>query len=534
MATSKRIKELKAQTSGMPMWARFTLSMTIVLAGVLSASGYFIYRSAMGVSGAQKERLLVGATTESAKQWARDVEYQRQLAQRDTYLAVEQQVAKDLAQFQTRTADTDPTYGPMSEYLTGLEKSVKLKRVERDRIVDPDAYAATMPWKQVGTEADMLGDNEVVRWDIQFLAGGSEASLLRPRDTPEDAPFSLIVPAQPARAEESLLFTIAGFTFVALVLGAVVAVWVATQVAKPMVQLAEDVAVASTHGFKHNEYAKGGREVAVLGRAIDRMTADLEEARETEIELQVRQREVEVAGEVRQALLPQTTPRIPGYDLGSEHVSSAELGGDFQDFIELAGGRIGLLVCEVNGKGLPAALVGATARAYLRAELGVGGDVKEALHEVNRQLARDMRSGVAVTALYALVDPVAGIATVACAGHKIPLIRYTAADKKVRLVQPEGIALGFDKGPVFERALATVQVPIEPGDRLVIVNSGAVVVANAEGVELGEKGLYSQVMRHGAQPSDQFLARVRAALETYSEGVAMHRDISLVTVARKA
>lgn len=532
MTTSKRVKELKAQTSGMPMWARFTLSMTIVLAGVLSASGYFIYRSARSVSDAQKERLLVGATTETARQWARDVEYQRQLAQRDAYLAVEQQVAKDLLATRARTADTDPTYGPMTEYQAALEKSFKDKRVERDRKVDE--YAATSPWKQIGTQASMLGDNQVVRWDIEFPAEAREASLLRPQNTPERAPFSLIVPAQAELAEESLLFTIAGFTFVALVLGAAVAVWVATQVARPIVQLAEDVAVASTHGFKHKEYVKGGQEVAVLGRAIDRMTADLAEARETEIELQVRQREVEVAGEVRQALLPQTTPRVPGYDLGSDNVSSAELGGDFQDFIELEGGRIGLLVCEVNGKGLPAALVGATARAYLRAELGAGGDIKEALHEVNRQLARDMRSGVAVTALYALVDPQAGIATVACAGHKIPLIRYTAADKKVRLVQPEGIALGFDKGPVFERALATVQVPIEPGDRLVIVNSGAVVVTDAEGRELGEKGLYSQVMRHGAQPSDVFLARLRAALESFSAGVGLPRDISIVTVARKA
>jgi hypothetical protein len=121
---------------------------------------------------------------------------------------------------------------------------------------------------------------------------------------------------------------------------------------------------------------------------------------------------------------------------------------------------------------------------------------------------------------------------VACTGHKIPLIRFTGADKKVRLVHPEGIALGFDKGPVFERALQTLQVPIEAGDRLVLVNSGAVVLANPQGQELGEKALYGHVMRHGAQDSEKFLERLRGAFDAHIDGAALPRDVSIVTIAR--
>ena len=139
-----------------------------------------------------------------------------------------------------------------------------------------------------------------------------------------------------------------------------------------------------------------------------------------------------------------------------------------------------------------------------------------------------------MTGLYVLVDPGEGIASVACAGHKIPLIRYTAADKKVRLIQPEGIALGFDKGPVFDRAMSVLQVPLDPGDRLVLVNTGAVTITNPKGAELGEKPLYKQIMAAGSQPSDKFLAHMRAVLEKYAGGADLPHDVSIVTIGRRA
>jgi serine phosphatase RsbU (regulator of sigma subunit) len=111
-------------------------------------------------------------------------------------------------------------------------------------------------------------------------------------------------------------------------------------------------------------------------------------------------------------------------------------------------------------------------------------------------------------------------------------VRFTAEDRKVRVVHPEGIALGFDKGPVFDSKLELALVPVERGDRLVLVNSGAVTVANAEGAELGEKGLYALVMKYGALPTDQFLSKLREALLAHAGDAPRERDISIVTVSR--
>jgi len=223
---------------------------------------------------------------------------------------------------------------------------------------------------------------------------------------------------------------------------------------------------------------------------------------------------------------------VPGYEVAALNMGSDDLGGDFHDFIELPDGRLGLLVCDVSGRGLPGALVGATARSYLRAELARGGDLKAALHHINRQLAHDVRRGMFVSALYVLIEPSTHKATVACTGHKVPVVRYTAADSKVRAVQPEGIALGFDKGPIFERALQLTEVQLASGDRLVLSNTGPVVMQNSAGAEFGEKQFYAAIHKFGNRGGEEMLDRLRTIFESYHEGVTLPRDIAVITLAR--
>jgi sigma-B regulation protein RsbU (phosphoserine phosphatase) len=263
------------------------------------------------------------------------------------------------------------------------------------------------------------------------------------------------------------------------------------------------------------------------------MTRDLAGARDAELELSVRKREVELASGVREALLPLVTPELPGYDVGGAQLVSDEMGGDLFDYVELSGGRLGLLVCDVSGRGLPAALIGATARSYLRSELRQGEDVKAALCRVNRELVQDVRRGMFVTALYAVVDPRSHEVDVYCAGHKLPLLRYVAAERKLRLVHPEGIALGFDQGPVFERSIEVQRFRLEPGDRLLLANTAPVRLAGGAGTELGEKGFYQLVLRNSAQPTPQFLKSLRKGLEEACGGERFPADISLVTILRE-
>jgi sigma-B regulation protein RsbU (phosphoserine phosphatase) len=317
-----------------------------------------------------------------------------------------------------------------------------------------------------------------------------------------------------------------------LAVGALVALLVAGQVVRPIHDLVDDVRQIAMGDLSHRTRSRGGGEVMLLGRAIDRMTRELSEAQEAKLELSIRDRELDLAASVRESLLPLATPVVAGYDLGAAFLSSPQFGGDFHDFIELSDGRVGLLACDVSGRGVPAALVGSTARAYMRSELARGADLRETLQRINRWLAADVRRGMYVTAIYALIDPGKGTAQVVCAGHKIPVLRFTASDGRLRALHPEGIALGLDKGPVFDRRLQLQESPLEPGDRLLLANSAPVRIQNAEGSELGEKALFGRVLKHAHLDTQQFLKAMKRDFEQFAGEGGVPFDVSLVTIAR--
>jgi len=344
---------------------------------------------------------------------------------------------------------------------------------------------------------------------------------------------NLFVPSADDGRDEllGLLFAIMA---VVILVGAGVALWVAGQVSKPVLSLIEDVRQIARGNLDRKTRAVVGGEIELLARSIERMSADLKAAQEAELELSIRKREREVAAGVREALLPLATPLIQGYDVGAAFLTGPDFGGDFHDFIEREDGRLGLLVCGVSGNGIPAALVGATARSYLRGELERADDVVQAMQRVNRWLHADMRRGMFVTALYALVDPAKGTAQIVCAGHRVPLLRYDAAEGQIRVVHPEGIALGFDKGPVFDRRIQVVETPIDAGDRFLLTNSGPVELTNPDARELGEKPFYARVLKHGALDTQQFLKAVRRDLEAFTGDHGLGRDVSLVTIRREA
>ncbi len=409
--------------------------------------------------------------------------------------------------------------------------------VQERTLVEAVQILAEQPeWEQEGTEVKTFRKERVQRAHVRYGEDDARGIVYRHKYGKDgrEAWADLIVPGDIELTQRAFLGLILGMFLLILVVGAAVAFAIANQVAKPIESIVMDIGQIASGDFHHRTKVRTGGEVALLARSVDRMAKSLQEGQETELELSIREREVEVAAEVREALLPQQTPSVDGYTVGAFHIGSEELGGDFYDFLELPDGRLGLLVCDVSGTGLPAALVGATARAYLRRELEAGGDVEEILRRVNGILHGDVRRGMYVTALYVLLDPAEGIATVACAGHKLPLVRHAAEDGKVRLIHPEGIGLGFDAGSIFDSRLEIQQVPVDPGDRLVLANTGAVVLANPAGEELGEKKFYGLVMRHGAEPTPAFLEHLESICRKYAGDAELARDVAVVTLARDA
>jgi len=321
-------------------------------------------------------------------------------------------------------------------------------------------------------------------------------------------------------------------TMIVLMVAAAVAVGVANRVSQPITSLVDDVRAIANGNLTHRVRAQGGGEVALLAGAMDRMTDSLREARDAEMELSVREREREVALEVQEALRPTDIPVPEGYDVASEHVGSAEPGGDFHDFVEAEDGRLIFFACDVSGTGVPGALVGAMARAYLKTAFRQGGSLEDVLKGVNRVLAREVRRGMFVTVLAAALDQERHELEVVSAGHKLPLIHWSREENVIRAIQPDGIALGFDRGPVFERSISARQVPLAPGDRVALAGTGAVRVVSLKGEEIGEKRFYKLFLRNADEDTEVVLDGILTALEAFADEESFPADVSIIVLGR--
>ena len=134
------------------------------------------------------------------------------------------------------------------------------------------------------------------------------------------------------------------------------------------------------------------------------------------------ERELEIARQTQQSILPETLPQRPGYDFGALMVPARAVGGDFYEFIELGKGRLAIVIGDVSDKGLPAALFMALTYSLIRAEAARTKPPRQVLANVNRYLLEMNASGMFVTLIYAVLDPASGRLDYARAGHPLPLL----------------------------------------------------------------------------------------------------------------
>ena len=133
-----------------------------------------------------------------------------------------------------------------------------------------------------------------------------------------------------------------------------------------------------------------------------------------------------VATLIQQQFLPRELPNLPQWQIAAYYGPARAVGGDFYDFIEMPGGRIGIAVGDVTDKGVPAALVMARTHSILRAEASRSDSPGEILARANALLVPEMPARMFVTCLFAILDPATGRIVLANAGHNLPYVRTDA------------------------------------------------------------------------------------------------------------
>jgi hypothetical protein len=198
--------------------------------------------------------------------------------------------------------------------------------------------------------------------------------------------------------------------------------------------------------------------------------------------------EFSVAKRAQEQMLPSAPPVIPGYDIAAICRPSREVGGDLYDFLPLSGGRYGIVVADVSGKGVPAAIYMTLTKGLLASVSELGDDPGRILREVNRHLYTACNRQLFVTLFLAIIDPSTNIVTFSRAGHNPPVWRQ-AARNETSMLRPQGIGLGLDSGSVFDRCLAVGQIQISPSDGLFLYSDGITEAMNSRNEEYGEERL---------------------------------------------
>jgi sigma-B regulation protein RsbU (phosphoserine phosphatase) len=230
-------------------------------------------------------------------------------------------------------------------------------------------------------------------------------------------------------------------------------------------------------------------------------------------------RELRVAGEIQRQLLPAAPPEIPGYQLAAAAVPSRQVGGDFHDFIPLGEDRWGLAIADVVGKGVPGAILMATARALLRAHADPRRRPAEVMERANRLLCLDVKPDQFVTACYAVLDARVGELTCCNAGHNPPLL--FRGDRVIEL-QRGGLVLGALEGEVYEEE----KTLLTAGDVLVFYTDGLTEAESRRNQFFGRPRLERTVRRFQARSARHILRGVRDALRAFTLGTQPSDDFT--------
>jgi len=254
------------------------------------------------------------------------------------------------------------------------------------------------------------------------------------------------------------------------------------------------------------------------------------------LSLQVEKRQLDVdlsvARDIQQLLVPNEVPRTEGIDLALRYIPAQQVGGDLVDVFALDDGRLGVAVADVSGKGVPASIMMAICRTHLRSFARLHHLPSRVLIETNRAMAGEVRHGMFITIVFAVIDPVAGTITLSRAGHELPLIGRTDDDNRfqVEYLSSEGMPVGMVEPELFDEVIEDLTVPFGPGDLFVLYTDGITEVPNDEAREFSGTRLADAIRTLRPRDAAGMITGVLENVERFSGRTRFPDDISLIVV----
>lgn len=276
----------------------------------------------------------------------------------------------------------------------------------------------------------------------------------------------------------------------------------------------------------HRIEVRGDDDLWEVARAFNQASAGLERARESENERARLENELALARRIQARLLPDAPPHITGLEIAGASESAREVGGDYFDHIDLGGGRVALVIADVSGKGVPAALIMSAFRASLVSNDLVHADPAQLAGRLNGFLHGSVDPGKFVTAFVGFLDATTGALHYVNAGHNPPVLLRATGEPE--WLNEGGTILGIMPSSTFSSGVAS----LGPGDLLALYTDGVTEGADAQGEMWGEDRLVASLGRLRTRPCATIVRDLVAEVRAF-EGESGPADDITVLIARR-
>jgi phosphoserine phosphatase RsbU/P len=234
--------------------------------------------------------------------------------------------------------------------------------------------------------------------------------------------------------------------------------------------------------------------------------------------------QLEVARQVQLALLPPSDPQLSGYDISAYNFPTEEVSGDYYDWVRIYDDQIAIVIADVSGKGVPAALLMAFLRASLRAATRVGYATHISMAKVNYLLWESIERNQFVTAFYGILDASNKTLSYSNAGHNPPVL--INGEGKARFIQPGEQPLGMFQDTRYHE----YYLSFEPGDVLVLYTDGATEAVNTAGEEFGRDRLVEAITAAYDLPARELISRLQMAVLGWTDNVGATDDVTFFVI----
>lgn len=331
-----------------------------------------------------------------------------------------------------------------------------------------------------------------------------------------------------ARAE------LAGIALLTLLLGCVLSVILIGIFVRPIQALSDSVRAIGEGTMVAEVGGSGNEEIDEIARAFNEVTAKFRAAQGNLVEQERLQKEMQVAQEIQQSLLPRSVPEIEGYEIGALYRAAKEVGGDYYDFVQVDERTVGVVVADVSGKGVPGSLVMTMIRTALRMEARGNRSASDVMARMNTFVTEDMKKGMFVTMFYVVLDSVNRVVSYASAGHN-PMILYRGESDATYFLKPKGIPVGIDApdADLFRRTISVERLTLRQEDMLVIYTDGITEAMNPAREQFGEGRLLAAIKKYGHLTAQEFSQELDREITEFTAGALQNDDITLVAIKEK-